>query len=126
MRKLIAGNWKMNGSLAANEALVRALLAGLGQPACDVAVCPPAAYLAQVQQLHMAQTVQRTAWVALARHMAVLGHADLPVLAQDLQTLGQTQPDPGWQSGLQGLADALRLADSLQAARQTAPPPVHR
>ena len=51
MRKLIAGNWKMNGSLAANEALVRALLAGLGQPACDVAVCPPAAYLAQVQQL---------------------------------------------------------------------------
>ena len=51
MRKLIAGNWKMNGSLAANEALVRALLAGLGQPACDVAVCPPAAYLAQVRQL---------------------------------------------------------------------------
>ncbi len=51
MRKLIAGNWKMNGSLAVNEALVRELLAGLGQPACDVAVCPPAAYLAQLQGL---------------------------------------------------------------------------
>ena len=51
MRKLIAGNWKMNGSLAANSALVQALRAGLGQPPCDVAVCPPAAYLAQVQQL---------------------------------------------------------------------------
>jgi triosephosphate isomerase len=51
-RKLIAGNWKMNGSLAANQTLVRELLAGIGQPpACDVAVCPPAAYLAQVQQL---------------------------------------------------------------------------
>ena len=50
-RKLIAGNWKMNGSLAANQALVQDLLAGIGQPACDVAVCPPAAYLAQVQQL---------------------------------------------------------------------------
>jgi triosephosphate isomerase len=25
MKKLIAGNWKMNGSLAANEALVHAL-----------------------------------------------------------------------------------------------------
>ena len=50
-RKLIAGNWKMNGSLAANQALVQELLAGIGQPACDVAVCPPAAYLAQVQQL---------------------------------------------------------------------------
>jgi hypothetical protein len=28
-KKLIAGNWKMNGSLAANEALVKALRAGL-------------------------------------------------------------------------------------------------
>ena len=50
-RKLIAGNWKMNGSLVANQALVQALLAGIGQPNCDVAVCPPAAYLAQVQAL---------------------------------------------------------------------------
>jgi len=48
---LIAGNWKMNGSLAANEALVKALLAGVGNPACDVAVCVPAPYLAQVGAL---------------------------------------------------------------------------
>ena len=38
----------MNGSLAANEALVRALIDGMGQPACDVAVAVPAPYLAQV------------------------------------------------------------------------------
>lgn len=50
-KKLIAGNWKMNGSLAANEALVRALQADIGTPACDVAVCVPAPYLAQVQGL---------------------------------------------------------------------------
>ena len=51
-KKLIAGNWKMNGSLAANEALVQALVAGLGaQPGCDVAVAVPAPYLAQVQAL---------------------------------------------------------------------------
>jgi triosephosphate isomerase len=54
-RKLIVGNWKMNGSLAGNAALVGDLLAGLGQPArepaCDVAVCPPGVYLAQVQAL---------------------------------------------------------------------------
>jgi len=49
--KLIAGNWKMNGSLVANQALVQALLAGIGAPACAVAVCPPAAYLAQVGSL---------------------------------------------------------------------------
>ena len=50
-KKLIAGNWKMNGSLAANAALIGELLAGTGQPACDVAVCVPAVYLAQVQLL---------------------------------------------------------------------------
>ena len=50
-RKLIAGNWKMNGSLAANEALVKAMLAGLRTPACAVAVCVPAPYLAQAGAL---------------------------------------------------------------------------
>jgi triosephosphate isomerase len=50
-KKLIAGNWKMNGSLAANEALVKALLAGMGTPGCQVAVCAPAVYLAQLQSL---------------------------------------------------------------------------
>ncbi len=52
-KKLIAGNWKMNGSLAANEALLQALREGLAQqaPACDVAVAVPAPYLAQVQAL---------------------------------------------------------------------------
>jgi triosephosphate isomerase len=52
MKKLIAGNWKMNGSLAANEALIKALLAGAnGSWACHVAVCVPSVYLAQVQSL---------------------------------------------------------------------------
>jgi triosephosphate isomerase len=52
-KKLIAGNWKMNGSLAANQALVQAVLSGLADKpaACDVAVCVPAPYLAQVQAL---------------------------------------------------------------------------
>jgi triosephosphate isomerase len=53
MKKLIAGNWKMNGSLAANEALVRAMLDGLNgsAPAADMALCAPAPYLAQLQAL---------------------------------------------------------------------------
>lgn len=52
MKKLIAGNWKMNGSLAANEVLLGALAQGLAaKPACDVAVCVPAPYLASVQLL---------------------------------------------------------------------------
>ncbi|WP_394755065.1 triose-phosphate isomerase [Rhodoferax sp.] len=50
-KKLIAGNWKMNGSLAANETLVKGLLAGLGAPVCQVALCVPSVYLAQCQAL---------------------------------------------------------------------------
>jgi triosephosphate isomerase len=51
-KKLIAGNWKMNGSLAANDALVRELVRGLeGSAGGTVAVCVPAPYLAQVQML---------------------------------------------------------------------------
>lgn len=50
-KKLIAGNWKMNGSLSANESLVKALLAGIGSSACQVALCVPSVYLAQTQAL---------------------------------------------------------------------------
>lgn len=50
-KKLIAGNWKMNGATATNAALLQQLLAGVGQPACDIAVCVPAPYLAEVGAL---------------------------------------------------------------------------
>ena len=50
-RKLIAGNWKMNGGLAQNQPLVQAILAGMPAQACAVAVCVPAPYLAQVAEL---------------------------------------------------------------------------
>jgi triosephosphate isomerase len=50
-KQLIAGNWKMNGSLAANEALLKALVAGTADSNCHVAVCVPSPYLAQVQGL---------------------------------------------------------------------------
>jgi triosephosphate isomerase len=43
MRQLIAGNWKMNGSLAELETLKKEL----GTPAADVLVCPPATMVAQ-------------------------------------------------------------------------------
>ena len=57
-KKLIAGNWKMNGGLAANEALVKGLLAGLGKPACQMALCVPSVYLAQLQTLLTGSAVE--------------------------------------------------------------------
>ena len=41
----------MNGGLAFNAALLSAVKSELGQPSCQVAVCAPAPYLAQCQQL---------------------------------------------------------------------------
>jgi triosephosphate isomerase len=50
--KFVAGNWKMNGNLAANQALLQALLPPLAKVAgVKCAVCVPFPYLAQVQQL---------------------------------------------------------------------------
>ncbi len=48
-RKLVAGNWKMHGSLAENEALLSGILAGMGDVKAGVAVCVPFPYLAQAQ-----------------------------------------------------------------------------
>ena len=48
-RKLVAGNWKMHGSLAENEALLSAILSGMSGVKADVAICAPYPYLAQLQ-----------------------------------------------------------------------------
>ena len=49
---LVAGNWKMFGSTAANQVLVEGLRTGLsGVPAVEVLVCPPAVYLSSTAQL---------------------------------------------------------------------------
>jgi triosephosphate isomerase len=45
--KLIAGNWKMNGSLAANAVLLAEIKSAQMRPSCEMAVCVPAPYLAQ-------------------------------------------------------------------------------
>ncbi|MCX7890395.1 MAG: triose-phosphate isomerase [Rhodobacteraceae bacterium] len=47
MRKLAAGNWKMNG-LAADLAEVKALIAAHPAPSCEVLLCPPATLIAQM------------------------------------------------------------------------------
>lgn len=52
MRKiLVAGNWKMNGSNAANKALVAGLLDGVPEgDGFELLICPPFVYLAAVVQ----------------------------------------------------------------------------
>ena len=48
-RPLVAGNWKLNGSRAANASLVAGIRRSLpADRSCDVMVCPPFVYLAEV------------------------------------------------------------------------------
>ncbi len=81
MKKLIAGNWKMNGGLAANEALLRALLAQIGAPTAEVAVCAPAPYLAQLQSLlHGGPVVWGAQDVSAHEHGAYTGEVSVAML----------------------------------------------
>jgi triosephosphate isomerase len=82
-KKLIAGNWKMNGNLAANEALVRTLLSGMGDAACTVAVCVPAPYLAQLQTLRSGSALEIGAQdVSQHEQGAFTGEVSAPMLKE--------------------------------------------
>lgn len=48
-QKLVAGNWKMHGSIESNARLLDGVLAGLSGVKSAVAVCVPYPYLAQAQ-----------------------------------------------------------------------------
>lgn len=51
-QKLVAGNWKLNGSKASIESLMGGILAGLdGMDNVAVAVCPPYVYIPMTQAL---------------------------------------------------------------------------
>lgn len=61
-RKMVVGNWKMNGNIAKNKALLEAIINGVGGLRnTDCVVCVPYPYLAQVQTLAQGTNV---AWGA--------------------------------------------------------------
>ena len=48
-RSLVAGNWKMNGTLASVKPLLKAIAAGIDeQTAAEVALCPPFVYIPEL------------------------------------------------------------------------------
>jgi triosephosphate isomerase len=82
--KVVVGNWKLNGSIAANETLLKALLREIPRDnpvAC--AVCVPSPYLAQVRALLEGSGI---AWGAqdLSRydHGAYTGEVSGPMLVE--------------------------------------------
>ncbi len=66
-RKLVAGNWKMNG-LAASAAMLDELAAAHPAPACDVLICPPATLVARLADGSVAIGGQDCHWLASGAH----------------------------------------------------------
>ncbi|GAA5215442.1 triose-phosphate isomerase [Corallincola platygyrae] len=51
-RPLVLGNWKMNGTKASNAELIEGLkAAAVGVDSVTIGVCPPAVFIAQIQEL---------------------------------------------------------------------------
>jgi triosephosphate isomerase len=63
-RKIVAGNWKMHGSRAANAPLIEAILAGVTSERMSCVICPPHVYL-------------HDAWRVLRGGVVALGAQDL-------------------------------------------------
>lgn len=68
--KLVVGNWKMHGSLAGNDILLKGIVSGIAcAGSVEVAVCVPFPYLAQAQAM-LAATPLRWGAQDLGEHAA--------------------------------------------------------
>ena len=122
-QKFVVGNWKLNGSLPGNEALLRAILAGVKpHPGCHLAVCVPAPYLAQVRGLLEGTPV---AWGGQDVSRFEKGAYTGEVSGAMLRELGATFSIVGHSErrALFGDADAI-VAEKFAAARKAGLVPI--
>ena len=84
-KKLIAGNWKMNGDKAANASLLAEVLQGLSATVdCEVAVCVPAVYLDQVGRMIEATPIRLGAQDVSAHDKGAYTGEISPAMLKDL------------------------------------------
>jgi triosephosphate isomerase len=118
MRKLAAGNWKMNGTAAA-LAEVTALLAAHPDPACEMLLCPPATLIAQAawaakgsvlklggQDCHPKVSGAHTGDISAAMltdagaSYVILGHSERRADHGEGDALVQAKAQAAWAAGL--------------------------
>jgi len=121
-KKLVAGNWKMHGSLQQNAVLLERIKAGVSGLACDVAVCPSYPYLGQVQALLAGSVV---AWGAQSLSEHPVGAFTGEVSAAMLCEFGCRYVLVGHSErrGLYGETDAV-VAAKFEAAQRVGLVPV--
>ena len=121
-RKLVAGNWKMHGSLAENKALLAGVLAGMGDVKAGVAVCVPFPYLSQAQA---GLTGSAVAWGAQNMSQHAKGAYTGEVSASMLKDFGCTYVIVGHSErrALYGESDAV-VAEKFAAAQAAGLTPI--
>lgn len=72
----------------------------------------------EVQHLHMAQTVQQSAYVMLVHQLQAKGLVNLGSLAKALRTMADTQPDADWRAGHAEIEGVLELLQNLPSKSQ--------
>jgi triosephosphate isomerase (TIM) len=93
LRKLIAGNWKMNGSNAALGELDAIAAAAKTYPAVDVAICPPSLLIASAKDRapDLAIGGQDCHWNASGAHTGCVSVAMLAEAGASLVILGHSE-----------------------------------
>lgn len=93
LRKLVAGNWKMNGSLEALAELDGIAQAAAAHDGVDVAVCPPATLIAPAaaRQPGLALGGQDCHWNASGAHTGCLSAAMLKEAGAAMVILGHSE-----------------------------------
>lgn len=92
VKKLVAGNWKMNGSLAALAELDAIAEAAVGAT-CDVAICPPATLIAAAARRQPGLTIgaQDCHWDESGAHTGCLSAAMLREAGASLVIVGHSE-----------------------------------
>ncbi len=118
MRKLAAGNWKMNGT-AADLAEVTALLSAHPAPGCDLLLCPPATLIARMaeaargtalaiggQDCHAAASGAHTGDISAAMladagaSHVILGHSERRADHGESDAMVRAKAEAAWHAGL--------------------------
>ncbi len=93
LRKLIAGNWKMNGSLAALAELDGIAAAAFANPSVDVAICPPATLIASGAERAQGLSIgaQDCHWNESGAHTGCLSVAMLKEVGAQMVIVGHSE-----------------------------------
>jgi triosephosphate isomerase len=114
LRKLVAGNWKMNG-LAASAAMVDELAAAHPAPGCDVLICPPATLIARMASGPFPIGGQDCHWLPSGAHTGdisaemlvdagatavILGHSERRADHGEDDAMVARKAEAAWRAGL--------------------------